>query len=220
MFSATAAQQMTDEEVVRRVLQGETALYEIIMRRHNERLYRTVRAILGNDDVEDVMQEAYLQAYRRLDQFRGDSAFLTWLTRIVIRQALGRRRRLQNKKEQLETEQEMTSRADEHTTGPEKQTFNVELRRILESAIDRMPARYRTVLILRDVQGLSTAETAESLRMTVEATKVCLHRARRRLRSLVTKQMGGAVGELFPFYAPRCDAVVHGVLSRMLPGVN
>ncbi len=215
-FSASGGQQLTDEEVVRRVLQGESSLYEVLIRRHNQRLYRTVRAIIGNEDAEDAMQEAYLLAYRRLSQFRGDSAFLTWLTRIAIRQALARKRRLQSKLEQLETEQEMTSRPDNHTSGPEKQTFNVELRRILESAIDEMPVRYRSVLILRDVEGLSTTETAKCLHMTPDAAKVALHRARRRLRGLVSQQIGGTVKELFPFNATRCDAVTEAVLREVL----
>jgi len=213
----SGGQQYTDEEVVRRVLEGEIALYEVLIRRHNQRLYRTIRAIAGDDDAEDVMQEAYLLAYRRLSQFRGESAFLTWLTRIAIRQALARKRRLQGKLEQLETEQEMTSRPDDHTSGPEKQTFNVELRRILESAIDEMPIRYRSVLILRDVEGLSTTETAKCLRMTPDATKVTLHRARRRLRGLVTQQIGGTVKELFPFHATRCNTVTDAVLQEILP---
>ncbi len=211
---------LTDEEVIRRVLQGETALYEIVMRRHNQRLYRTIRAILGNDDVEDIMQEVYLQAYRRLDQFRGESAFLTWLTRIAIRRAISHKRRLHSKNEQFETEHEMTTRADNRASGPEKQAFDVEVRKILESAIDAMPARYRTVLILRDVEGLSTAETAECLHITVESAKVALHRARRRIRGLITQQFGGNVDQLFPFHATRCNAVVQAVFRGITPREN
>lgn len=219
-LSESGMGRLTDEEVIRRVLQGETALYEIVMRRHNQRLYRTIRAILGNDDVEDVMQEVYLQAYRRLNQFRGESAFLTWLTRIAIRRAISHKRRLHGKNERFETEQEMTTRADNHASGPEKQAFDLEVRKILESAIDAMPARYRTVLILRDVEGLSTSETAECLHITVDAAKVALHRARRRIRGLITRQFGGSIEQLFPFHATRCHAVVQAVLSEITPRAN
>jgi RNA polymerase sigma-70 factor, ECF subfamily len=215
--SPVSSAQLSDEEIIVRVRQGETSLYEVLMRRHNQRLYRTVRAILGSDDAEDVIQEAYLQAYRRLNQFRGDSAFLTWLTRIAIRRALAHKRRLQKKQEQIQTEQVMARQADGNVAGPDRQAFNLELRQILESAIDRMPTRYRSVLMLRDVEGLSTAETAECLRMTPEAAKIALHRARRRLRGLITEQVGGQE-QLFPFDASRCNTVVEGVLRQILPG--
>lgn len=208
---------LTDDEVVARVLAGETALFEVIMRRHNQRLYRTVRAILGGDDeAEDAMQDAYVQAYRNLGQFEGRSSLATWLTRIAVNQCLSRLRKQRHSHiYPMDTEQEMrmSEKIDDGRPGPEKQMLNREVRHVLELAIEEMPARYRSVLILRDVEGLSTAEAAESLGMSVESVKVNLHRARTHLRKALERKGGETMSNVFAFEAPRCNRVVANVMA-------
>lgn len=206
---------LTDEEVVARVLAGETALFEVIMRRHNQRLYRTVRAILGGDDeCEDAMQDAYVQAYRNLSQFEGRSSLATWLTRIAVNQCLSRLRKHRHTYPMdTETEMKMIEKMDDGRPGPEKQMLNREVRHVLELAIEQMPARYRSVLILRDVEGLSTAEAAESLGMSVDAVKVNLHRGRMYLRKALEQKGGETLNNVFAFEAPRCNRVVANVMA-------
>ncbi len=206
---------LTDDEVVARVLAGETALFEVIMRRHNQRLYRTVRAILGGDDeAEDAMQDAYVQAYRNLAQFEGRSSLATWLTRIAVNQCLSRLRKHRHIYPiDTELETKMTEKMDDGRPGPEKQMLNREVRHVLELAIEQMPARYRSVLILRDVEGLSTAEAAESLGMSVDAVKVNLHRGRTYLRKALERKGGETLSNVFAFEAPRCNRVVANVMA-------
>jgi len=206
---------LSDEEVVTRVLAGDAALFEVIMRRHNQRLYRTVRAILGGDDeAEDAMQDAYIQAYRHLGQFEGRSSLATWLTRIAVNQCLSRLRKQRHIYPiDTELEKKMIENIDDARPGPEKQMLNREVRRVLELAIEQMPARYRSVLILRDVEGLSTAEAAEALGMSVEAVKVNLHRARTYLRKALKQKGGETLSDLFAFEDPRCNRIVANVMA-------
>src|SRR5687768_1207243 len=171
---------LADEEIVARVLDGHTELYEVLVRRHNQRVYRAARAILRNDDeAEDVMQEAYVRAYRNLKQFRAEAKFTTWLTRIAVHEALGRLRSNARWTDLEETEmREATSREP----SPERSAAASEARELLEQAMERLSDQQRAVFVLRDVEEMSTAETAESLRLTEDNVKIILHRARKHLR--------------------------------------
>ena len=208
---------LSDQEVVGRVLNGDTGIFEVLMRRYNPRLYRTIRAILGSDEeVEDAMQDAYIQAYRNLAQFEGRSSLATWLTRIAVNQALGRlrkRRRFSSLDGELEFEM---PNDEDRTPNPEKRLLNTELGQRLEAALNSLPPRYRTILVLREIEGLSTSEAADCLGMSAEAAKVSLHRARLRLRETLTRDCGPALQELFAFHAMRCDRVVRGVFQRII----
>src|SRR5438552_6936405 len=174
----------TDEEVVARVLDGDTAAFEIIMRRHNQRLYRAARAILRDDaEAEDVMQDAYVRAYQHLSQFAGRAKFSTWLTRIAVHEALARVQR----RGRYQALDDMQRNGDSMTfastnPNPEQQLASAESNGLLERAILALPETYRTVLMLRDIEELSTAETAECLELTEDNVKVRLHRARALLR--------------------------------------
>ena len=216
--SAAAAQpeQLTDGEVAARVVAGDRALFEILMRRHNQRIYRAVRAVLGSDeDAEDVVQEAYLRAYRSLHQFEGRAQFSTWLTRIAVNEALARRGKSSVRAlVALEDENVMTL-VREESPDPEQQTFTTELRDVLEREMSALPATYRTVIMLRDVEGLSTAETAESLGVSEDVVKTRLHRGRAMLRERIEERTRGALGSLFPFGNARCDRVVASVMARL-----
>ena len=212
---------LSDEEVVAQVLAGQTALYEIVMRRHNQRLYRVARAILRNDaEAEDVMQDAYVRAYEHLDQFAGTAKFSTWLTRIAVHEALARRHR-RDRYEELDhtSEQDPMERFASLIPNPEQQTSNSELRRMLEQAVEDLPEPYRTVFMLRDVEEMSTLDTAYALEITEQNVKVRLHRARALLRRSLFARAGSASAQTFTFHAMRCNRVVQNVFHRIECGI-
>ncbi len=208
----------TDEEVVTRVLAGETALFEIIMRRHNQRLYRAARAILRDDaEAEDVMQDAYVRAYQNLQQFAGRAKFSTWLTKIAVYEALARveRRRRIDELDAPDESGKGQMRLVSNLPDPEHQLSHNELRNLLEQAILALPDSYRAVLMLRDIEELSTAEAAECLDMTEDNVKVRLHRARGLLRKELYARAGATSSAAFQFMGVRCDRVVRRVFERL-----
>ena len=209
----------TDEEIVSRVLGGETLLFELLMRRHNQRVYRTVRAILGADeDAEDVMQQTYLNAYSHLSSFAGNSRFSTWLTSIAVNEALGRRRksgvaalRIVKSTDDDDPILHIQSNAPD----PEQQVMSNELQQLLEEEITALPENYRIVMMLRQVEGLSTEETAQSLGVSTDVVKTRLRRARMMLREALLDRAGTTFDRLFEFHAPRCDRVVGAVMQKI-----
>src|SRR5881398_3445874 len=175
IFEALKPESLTDEEVVNRVRAGETALYEVIMRRYNQRLYRIARAILHNDaEAEDVMQDAYVRAYTHLGQFAGRSPFSSWLTRIAVNEALARRRssKQQQEVDATEFDGEISMQNLYKSADPEQNASGAQVRDLLEQAVLDLPEHYRTVVMLRDIEELSTAETADALDLTVENVKI------------------------------------------------
>lgn len=211
-----AAASLSDEEIVRRVVAGDAALFEILMRRYNQRLYRVARGILrGDADTEDVMQQAYVNAYLHLAQFDHRARFSTWLTRIAIHEALARLRR-QKRFEPADPEVEDAMDAVAAPTAtPEQQTYAHEMRAVLETAISAIPEVYRTTFILREVEGLSTADVAATLDITEQTVKTRLHRARARLRTELCTRATSSVSDAFPFHLSRCDRVVNGVFAQL-----
>ena len=211
--------ELADETVVERVRAGEVGLYEILIRRHNQRLYRAIRAILRNDaEVEDVMQQAYLDAYRHLDQFRGTAKFSTWLTRIAVNRAIRTGRNTRRGLTVVAPDQDAghpIERAPAPDLDPEHALYGHELQVILESLVDRLPGPFRVVFVLREVEGLSTAETAACLGINEDTVKTRLHRARRLLREQLDRRLGPAAGSVYQFHLSRCDRVVAGVMSAV-----
>ena len=204
---------LPDEELVARVAGGEPALFELLMRRHNQRVYRAVRAVLGSEEeVEDVMQQAYLNAYSHLGQFAGEARFTTWLTRIAVNEALARKRRGAFI---VQGDQEMTMHLASGTADPEQQAAAAELRDVMQREIEALPIAFRTVFILREVDGLSTAETAEALSISEDLVKTRLHRARAALRENLFRTAGVTLGTLYEFGNARCDRVVAAVMERI-----
>ena len=192
------------------------------MRRHNQRVYRAARAVVKDEtDVEDVMQQAYINAFTHLDQFEERSQFSTWLTRIALHEAFGRRRRCSGRIGGAETRSGRGPwRAHGHDShhlhaDPERQAYAQELTRVLEAAVDTLPETYRMVFMLRDIEGLSTSETGEGLGLGEEAVKTRLHRARAMIRRAVTARIGDVAAGTFQFHAPRCDRVVAAVFARI-----
>lgn len=214
LLAVTAA--VPDDEVVARVQAGEHGLFEILMRRHNQRLYRAARAIVRDEnEIEDVLQQTYMNAFAHLHQFEARSQFSTWLTRILINEASRRRRTLQQRPVagtvEAVDQHEASPRRLEPT--PEHRAYASELRRVLEEAVDALPDTYRIVFMLRDVEGMSTSETALALGLADEAVKTRLHRGRAMLRRAVRERLGNVAADAFPFHAPRCDRVVAVVLT-------
>ena len=212
------AEGWSDTEVVARVLAGDTGLFEILMRRYNQRVYRAARAILHDDtEAEDVMQDAYVRAYQHLSQFAGRAQFSTWLTRIAVHEALARLHRRQ-RLQPLETRPGMGDfgmTLASRQPDPERQAGGSETARLLEEAILSLPDAYRTVLMLRDVEQLSTEETAAILEITQENVKVRLHRAHAMVRRELFARAGAASSSAFLFPATRCDRVVANVMRRI-----
>ena len=220
MLQTTSAQAPdSDDALVPRILAGESALFERIMRRHNQRLFRTARAILNDDaEAEDVMQATYTRAFAHLGQFRGDAQLGTWLVRIAVHEAFARvRRRRRLAPLPPGDDVEALPMPDRPTPiDPEREANNAELRRLLEHAIDELPETYRTVFVLREVEGLSTATTAECLGVSEEVVKTRLSRARLRLRDQLYERAGAQASSAFTFGAERCDRVVAAVLTRLV----
>jgi RNA polymerase sigma-70 factor, ECF subfamily len=209
---------ISDDEVVRRVRAGETGLFEVVMRRYNQRLYRVARAILRDDaEAEDVTQQAYVNAYRHLDQFAGRALFSTWLTKIAVHEALARARRRGQFDEEAVHDWDGDTMGELKSPGPdpERRALTGELRALLESAIEALPEHYRAVFVMREVEGMSTAESAECLDITEETAKTRLHRARRLLRQTLYERAGIESAAAFSFEAPRCDRVVAAVFEQI-----
>lgn len=208
---------LTDEQVVDLVLTGQTALFEVLMRRHNERVYRVARAIVRDEgEAEDIMQQAYVNAYAHLRQFGGKSKFSTWLVRIAVNVAIARARQRGRYDSFDEDLSDVEKLMRERPPGdPEHQASSGELRGLLECAIDGLPDGTRAVFVLRAVEELSTAEAALVLDVSEDVVKTRLSRARAALRRVLTDRIGESTPELFRFYRPRCDRVVGCVLSAI-----
>lgn len=219
-------EQLSDAEVVRRVCAGESALYELIMRRHNQRLFRLARSIMDNHaDAEEVVQEAYVSAYFKLKQFRGPHGFASWLYRIAMNEALMRRRA--HKRAHLNVvrvydtaesgAQEPAGEMDRELSpgNPESDLYGLQLQRLLERAVDGLPDVYRATFVLREIERLSTAETAQALSIEEVTVKTRVHRARRLLQQQLTTELQAALGGIYRFGGERCDRIIAGVFSRL-----
>lgn len=207
----------SDEDVIKRVLAGESGAYEIIMRRYNQRLYRVALSILKDEsESEDVMQDAYVRAFEHLSQFAGRSKFSTWLTRIAVHEALARLRRNQR----CDSLDELTSFDGEPdmpsgVPDPEKLAATGEMSRFIRDALLALPAQHRTVIMLRDIEEMSTSEAADVLEISEENLKVRLHRARSALRDQLYDLVGPEAHRAFAFEAPRCDRIVAAVFGKL-----
>jgi RNA polymerase sigma-70 factor (ECF subfamily) len=209
---------LSDEEVVRRVIEGEPALFEILMRRYNRRLFRVTRSIVTNDlDAEDIVQDAFVRAYEHLNQFEGRARFSTWLTKIAIYEAYARVRRIDYQKvDSISVLEGEDFKLKSKGRDPEQQTYDGELKVVLEKAFDALPNDYKSVFMLREIEGLSTAETAECLEISEENAKTRLHRARALLQRELYSLASANENAAFQFLGDRCDRIVARVLERIL----
>lgn len=212
-----------DDVLVERVLAGDCAAFEALMRRHNTRMFRIARSILRDDaEAEDAVQDAYLRAYVKLAQYERSSRFAGWLARIAVNEALARlrhrsRRAIERVEATASTESASVLPLTRQLDTPEDRMANDELRRLLEQSIDELPDAFRTVFVLREVEQLSIHETAACLDLLPQTVKTRLHRAKRMLRDAMTRMVQAEVHEAFPFAGARCDRIVRGVLARLPP---
>jgi RNA polymerase sigma-70 factor (ECF subfamily) len=204
---------ISDGAIVVRVLAGDSALFELIMRRYNRLLFRLARGIVREDDeARDVVQAAYVRAYYHLEQFRGPAGFKSWLARIAINEALGRARDVPPI---VDGDEQILALPDLAATEPENAAAGRDLVRILQSAIDRLPVEFREVFMLRGVEQLSIAETAELLDIKPATVKTRFHRARRILQELLHRKLDDVARNTFPLGGHRCDGIVTAVLGRI-----
>jgi RNA polymerase sigma-70 factor (ECF subfamily) len=214
-------QQLPDADLVSQIRAGEPALFELVMRRYNRRLFRIVRGILGNDaEAEDVVQEAYVCAWLKLSQFRGPAGFASWLCQIATNEALMYRRRRRNVS--LTGLQDADEIADGAGTGsappaPGADLHETQLRQMLERAIDELPDMYRDTFVLREMDQMSVAETAQCLGIEEGAVKTRVHRARKLLQRGLRSELSTVLSGAFEFDGARCDRVVAAVLARIDP---
>lgn len=209
---------LDDNTLVRRVLAGEKQLFELILRRYNQTMYRVIRSYLGDsDDVKDVMQNAYLKAFDKLSQFRGDASFSTWLIRIGINEALGRLNAVNKGKTiYLDLSPEAKNnlmQVPDKQINPEATLIRQESRQLLEKAIDKLPERYRVVYVLKEIEGLRSDEIEVALGLSDTNVKVRLHRARKLLKESLYALSQSR--DVFEFGNASCDAIVAFVMSRI-----
>jgi RNA polymerase sigma-70 factor, ECF subfamily len=209
-----------DAELVRRALNRDEAAFCTTMERHNRKLYRIARGIVRNDsEAEDVVQEAYFNAFTHLGGFRGDSSLATWLSRITMNEALGRLRRERPAVETFETQRTgariikfpQTVTSDD----PERTIAQREILRLVERATDDLPEIFRIVFMTRVIEGMSVDETASLLGLHSETVKTRLHRARRLVRQELDRQIGPVLMDAFPFAGRRCERMTNAVLQRL-----
>jgi RNA polymerase sigma-70 factor, ECF subfamily len=218
-LNPTQTSPLSDEEVLARVRSGDTALYEVLMRRYNQRLFRIARSILRDDDeAEDVIQDAYVRAYASLNQFAGRAKFSTWLAKIAVHEASSRlRKRKRIGDIPVIAHQKSQSMEDMKSSDPdpEQETLRREAVSFLEQAVDRLPGTYRPVFVLREIENMSTAETASCLDLTEETVKIRLLRARQMLREELYARVGATSSQAFQFLGWRCDRVVSRVFDQL-----
>lgn len=215
---------LSDAEIARRIEAGDQAAFTLLMRRHNQTLYRTARSILKDDtEAEDVVQDAYLLAYRSIDKFRGDAKLSTWLTRIVVNEALARLRKTSRRAQIIRIDGGIESNSEaaevemDHTAPeqPERAALRAEARRLLERKIDELPDAFRTVFMLRALEEMSVEEAATCLGIPEATVRTRFFRARSLLRESLSREIDFAFEEAFSFDGVRCDRIVAGVLERL-----
>lgn len=213
-----------DSELLERARQGDAAAFGTLIRRHDKHLYRIARSVLpDNQEAEDAVQETYIRVFTGLRGFRGVASLRTWLTRIVLNEAIRRRRRRPSMidLDALHVAQER-SRRPAHSSAltarerdPERAAAQNQIGKMLEATIDGLPAAFRVVFVMRDVEEISTTDTAKLLGIREETVKTRLHRARRMLRESLGAQLAAALKDIFPFERPRCDALVQRLLDQL-----
>lgn len=212
-----------EADLIRRASRKEESAVRAIIQVHNRRLYRLARSIVRDDgDAEDVLQEAYFRAFSAISEFRGDSSLSTWLTRIVLNEALQRVRR-RTEMPVAQRDLPLEPKADiipfplsgQQPVDPERAMSQREICRLIERAIDKLPDEFRTVLVARAIEGLSIEETADLLGIRPETVKTRLHRARGLLKSSLEEHIGSFFSDVFPFDGKRCERVTDAVVARL-----
>ena len=214
----------SDAELIHRIVGRDGAAARFLTTRHNQRLFRAAWSILGDrSEAEEAVQDGYLKAFAALPSFRGEAQLSTWLTRIVVNEALERRRKAGRRRKQLETQgvsfiesyREALMRGSESSQSPEQAVMRTELARVLETAIGRLPEVFRPAFVLREIEGLSVAETAQTLGLAEATVRTRLHRARLRLQAELAPEMAGVRAATLPFAGLDCQAMTERVMARL-----
>ena len=206
---------ISDNEMIARVLSGEKDVYALLIRRYNQRLYRVGMSIINDDaEVEDVMQVAYIKAYENLGKFEFKSAFSTWITRILINESL---LRLKKRKQSFNMNDDVNNQTYQHhpvdSQTPLMNVINLELKKILEEAIRRLPEKYRTVFIMREIENMNVAETSECLDLSEANVKVRLNRAKAMLKNSLSEYY--KKDDILNFHLSKCDRIVETVMKQI-----
>jgi len=213
---------LSDLELASRIAATDVAAVRLVTGRNNQRLYRTAWSILKDrSEAEEAVQDGYMKAFNAIKTFAGSSSLSTWLTRIVVNEALDRRRRAQKRSRMLDQESVLVLEeyreklmAGSHSHSPEKILMRRQIAKLLETAIARLPDTFRPVFVLREIEGLSVEETAEALQIPEETVKTRLFRARGRLQKELDPELCGALSETFPFAGADCEAMTERVLTE------
>lgn len=213
-----------DSDVLKRIAAGDASAFEVLMRRYNRPLYRTARSIVKDDaEAEDVLQDAYLQAFRCLASYRGEASLATWLTRIVVNASIARSRKTRHRAEVIalasesgwDTTHTETAMEANPTDAPDQAAERSELRRMIEKRIDDLPEAFRVVFVLRAVEEMSAEETAACLGIPDATVRTRYFRARSLLRLSLSRDIDFALEDAFAFDGARCDRIVASVLSHL-----
>lgn len=210
--NTTAKMEFDEAMIIEKVINGDIELFEILMRRNNELLFRTIRSYVGSEsDVEDVMQDTYIIAFEKLYQFKNDAKFSTWLIRIGINEALQRKRRAPKFKTiALEQDDNILQIEDKNILDPEYKTVYKESSQFMEKAIDTLPEKYKIIFMLREVEGMTITEIAKCLGLSNTNVKVRLHRARVMLKDSILDMTDYA--NIFEFGNSKCNKIVGNVM--------
>ena len=219
-----AAPDLSDVEIAQRIATGDRDALRQLMKRYNQTLYRTARSILKDDaEAEDAVQEAYIQAYRAMDGFRGDAKLSTWLVRIVVNESIGRARKRARRAEVIQLNGSMEQYEDiaevpmseASSEQPEHAMVRAEMRHLLEGKIDQLPDGFRTVFVLRALEEMTVDETAVGLGIPPATVRTRYFRAKGLLREALAREIDFTLGDAFSFAGERCDRIVAGVLARL-----
>jgi RNA polymerase sigma-70 factor, ECF subfamily len=220
----TVANDLSDLEIAQRIAAGDREPFRLLMRRCNQRMFRTARSILKDDaEAEDAVQESYLLAYQAMGDFRGGAKLSTWLLRIVVNEAIGRARKRSRRAELIPLDGTIdldSDTAEEHMSDaspeqPEHTAERAEMRRLLEAKIDQLPGAFRTVFVLRAVEEMTVEEAADCLGITAATVRTRYFRAKGLLRESLAREVDMTLADAFAFAGERCDRIVAGVLARL-----
>lgn len=217
------SQNISEAELVERIASGEKSAFELLMRRFNRKLYRTARSIVKDDvEAEDVLQDAYLLAYRNIGKFRGESSLSTWLVRIVVNEAIAHTRKTARTAEiidfgagQEEGDAHEAGMSEANTEQPDQIAMRIQIRQLIEKKIDALPQAFRTVFVLRALEELTVEETAGCLNIPEATVRTRYFRAKGLLREALSQEIDLGLEDAFSFDGERCDRIVRGTLQRL-----
>jgi RNA polymerase sigma-70 factor (ECF subfamily) len=214
--NADAYANVPDADIIKRVLSGQKQLFEVLMRRYNQRLYRVQRSYLSDEEsIKDTLQTTYIKVFENLSSFRGDALFSTWITRIAINEALkylNKKNRI-SKLHLIEEKRLMNEDKKQLFDTPEEEAIQNDYKKLLENLVEELPPKYRCVYIMREIENMDTKETSECLDITESNVKVRLHRAKQMISELLNHNLSDI--EIFDFLGPRCDVIVYSVMKEI-----